>query len=169
MTSGVRTDEYSRSDGDNMGYADIKAEVDLRESVPALVRKFPAPIKCAGETIPMKPLRSDVMDALRLLYEARVRLFQMLRAVGLMRTMPQTETSRWRFDDAGNVCLGRYVVPIDGPEQMFASVMAIEEALATGKTVDNTACCPAAQLAACTCRRRFDCPIHGTTCVGSHE
>jgi hypothetical protein len=35
--------------------------------------------------------------------------------------------------------------------------------------IDKRACCPYAKKVFCVCEIRFECPLHGSKCIGSHD
>lgn len=56
------------------------------------------------------------------------------------------------------------------PEEALQKIELIENAIKEKKEkFDNRVCCPLAEKRFCVCSVSFTCPIHGGSCIGSHD
>lgn len=122
---------------------------------------------------------SVVNDARNVLHKHELRLYQLLFSQGL--TSPKTNRTKgypWdvRFNDnlwlvASTEYKGR-TISVSGhdTDDIYRKVMQIQIAIKEGKDyLSQRSCCPLAVRQDCVCVESLTCPVHGTSCYGSHD
>jgi hypothetical protein len=135
-------------------------------------RRHPAPP-------PFEPLPSPdpaaVARAFAVINEFKLAAYQQLYAHQL--TDPQGRPFQVDFDVAhGSLRPGLRIIPAAHPEQAF-TVHTPDEALAKARLMGGAnaptrrphACCALAQVHPCVCMYAYDCPVHGTMHIGTHD
>lgn len=65
---------------------------------------------------------------------------------------------------------GEYVLFSRDAHKLLTYVQWLQEAFNNGKgKIEPRACCPLAEYRNCVCEVSFQCPIHNSTCIGTHD
>lgn len=125
-----------------------------------------------------QPIES-INHARNVLYAHELRLYQLLFSQGL--TSPKTNIHKghpWdvRFNDnpwleVSTKYKGRTIrVSGQDTDEIYRGVMQIQTAIKEGRDyVSIRSCCPLAERQFCVCVESLTCPVHGTSCYGSHD
>lgn len=128
------------------------------------------------------PSQDEIWSAIEILDDQWLHFYQLLYFKGLTNPGGYPFTVERHFSSGTNrLTAGIDIYPKDHPEFKFTvfehlqdaevelNLQLIQEAIQANKPKLEYACCPLATPRQCVCMASFECPIHGNTCVGTHD
>ncbi len=128
------------------------------------------------------PNKEDIWRSIEILDDQWLHFYQLLYLKQLTNPYGAPFTvERHASSGSSHLTTGIDIYPKDHPEFKFTvfcddddkmvlkNLKLIQEAIRNDKKTLEYACCPLATPRQCVCVASFECPIHGNTCVGSHD
>lgn len=140
------------------------------------------PAKIGNTVIVSHPDIADIRRSTDIINQFGLRLYQLLYSQKLAlpanrgrwkiyhnydNELPDITSYLYAFckDDIGEICVSG-----NNADEIYLNVLRIENAFLEGKKrTSSRACCPLAEHNFCVCFESWKCPIHGTSCYGSHD
>lgn len=128
------------------------------------------------------PDKEDIWKAIEILDDQWLHFYQLLFFKHLTNPYgyPFTVERHPSLSGRGGLTTGIDIYPKEHPDFKFTvfddkddetvhkNIELIQNAIGKEK-VSEHACCPLATHRQCVCVASFECPIHGVTCIGSHD